>query len=285
MKTKVAIYGEIPKGLEETYEFIFVQQDSMYSITQEKANDVRDNYSAIIVWLTGEYLNAVGDRLIMLMGGKAKVGVWTTDSHNGGWAQMEGLWSQRFDKLFTAHSMFISQIGKNTFWIPCCLPWIDPVLLPERNETTFDIASVYAPYPASLREEVMVRCIRAIRNKRCFIGFCGHQELGHSTMFDVYLRSRSVLNVNQNIDLNHRIFEALGCGASVLMTPAPDWYNERFDDLRQYVIEFPRVFNNVDFQDNIDRINQINAEPARQIIATKHSIRNRFEEMARLLLQ
>jgi hypothetical protein len=252
-------------------------------VTKDNCAQIAAEHDAIILPLFGLNVRLVEDcNWRMLLGGHAKVAMWSVDSHNEGWAATECEVAPYLDRFFTAHSSFIPQIGPNAVWVPCaCSAHEGTQRIPRRQcLPRFDFGTSACSYNND--------------RDRVINGF-QHQleEAGYTYVFgqtspkftmEFYSMARAVVNVNQNTDLNMRQFEALSTGAPVLMTPAHDWNSPRFDRLRDCAIVAPRVPEARMFKDLAKKAVSILAGGAEQEIFLRHRLHHRFTEMAEVLL-
>jgi hypothetical protein len=264
------------------YEFHFRGGCANFMEYSEKSiKMLRDGYDAVILYSVGAPASwQVAGRATALMGGHAKVALWSMDCHNPGAAEKESLFSNVFDAWFVAHSEWVPKIGGNARWMPCGLPktvgYSKFAFVPENS---LDVAFVGEPYTE--RDIVFERFRKYMDywGTRYFIGTVLKDQIPAK-----YMAAFVVLNVNQNSDLNIRQFEAMAAGRPVLMTPAHDWKNPMFDDLRPYTVEIPRYADYDEFKAGLDQVKCIAAHPARDIVLFKHDLVHRYQAIASHLL-
>jgi hypothetical protein len=259
---------------------------------------------ATLQHLTAAHMQGLGDRLdliILAMFGapawevcavaqpmfkrKAKVAVWTLDSHNAGWLDKEKAWAGKVDGFFSANNpATVQALGPTAHWLPCSVVWQSAVTTPpvDPNRTrAFDFGCVASYYQGNPRHDILMRVQRLLAKHpyRWFMGQASHQDV-----HELYSQSKVVVNCCMDTPPNVRAFEALLAGAVLLQHPAGLFSHARFADLREASLDL-----NPDLLDcaTLNRALALAEQaPVRaEIIRKKHMLIHRYAELAEKLLR
>ena len=174
-----------------------------------------------------------------LRGGKARLAVWSFDSHNPEAAEKEAAASRHVDVWFSAHSHCVATIGPKAIWMPCCYCWhsakdprwafdLDPAL------AKMDVSCFARPY---LQRAFWMENFKGSCSRLGLRYFIGQTDIG--TAMDLYQWSKAVFNPPIYHDLNIRFFEAWAANRPIVATPAWDLNDPRFTSLKESVFLLP----------------------------------------------
>lgn len=151
---------------------------------------------------------------------------WSFDSHH--WAEREIRYAPYFKKLYISHSNFLTHFREfNTMWLPCCFhklgikKFIHFMGEKKNNEEyKYDISFPHRFHPIGDREEIL-RKIEKILRKHHLKFFTGSTKFTKRYL-NIIHRSKVILNISLNRDLNIRNFEAWGLNRILLSDFTPD---------------------------------------------------------------